>query len=313
MRVLVAADMEGITGIDDFRVCSPTHWTSYNVGCELMTDEVLVAVAALRDAGVDDVVVGDWHMVGANIRRDRLPADVSAHSIADLVTPGGDPSISTAAHGPVDAAVLLGQHASENSKRGFSSHTLTWGMSVFLDGLPMSEAQIFAQAFAAEDTTVFVVAGDDVMLGELGAGEFDDAELIQTKRSLDRARAVSIPTAVAHDRIAAAISRSFDAQIAAPPLRDYPAELVVSMDGEELLRRRIGGPKELLQGMTEAFLQSRIARPYRVVRKIFPARRGSDWRLVARRLCALALLPIVRRAEVAYLADGGLMAPGGAR
>lgn len=310
MRVLIAADMEGITGIDDFRVCSPTHWMAYNVGCELMTDEVLVAVAALRDAGVDDVVVGDWHMVGANIRRDRLPADVPVHPIADLVTPDGDPSISTAAHGPVDAAVLLGHHASENSKHGFSSHTLTWGMSVFLDGLPMSEAQIFAQAFAAEDTPVLVVAGDDVMLEELGAGEFDAAQLIPTKRALDRARAVSVPTPVAHDRIAAAISRSFDAKTAAPPLRDYPAELVVSMDGEELLRQRIGSPEELLHGTAEAFMKSKIARPYRLVRRIFPAHRGSDWRSVARRLCALALMPIVRRAEVTYLADGGLMAPG---
>lgn len=312
MRVLVAADMEGITGIDDFRVCSPPHWAAYNVGCELMTDEVLVAVAALRDAGIDDVVVGDWHMVGANIRRDRLPADVPTHPIADLVTPDGDPSISTAAHGPVDAAVLLGQHASGNSKRGFSSHTLTWGMSVFLDGLPMSEAQIFAQAFAAEETPVLVVAGDDVMLEELGTGEFDDAQLIPTKRALDRARAVSVPTPVAHDQIAAAISRSVEAKISAPPLRDYPAELVVTMDDEELLRRRIGSPEELLQGTAEAFMNSKIAFPYRVVRRIFPAHRDSDCRSVARRLCALALMPIVRRAEVTYLADAGLTAPGGA-
>ena len=38
-----------------------------------MTDEVLVAVEALRAAGVERISVGDWHMVGTNIERERMP------------------------------------------------------------------------------------------------------------------------------------------------------------------------------------------------------------------------------------------------
>jgi D-aminopeptidase len=48
MNVLIAADMEGIAGIDDCGDCLPSHPASYARGRRLMTDEVLVAVEALH-------------------------------------------------------------------------------------------------------------------------------------------------------------------------------------------------------------------------------------------------------------------------
>lgn len=48
MNVLIAADMEGIAGIEDCGECLPAHPAAYARGRELMTGEVLAAVAALR-------------------------------------------------------------------------------------------------------------------------------------------------------------------------------------------------------------------------------------------------------------------------
>ena len=53
MNVLIAADMEGIAGIDAAGDCLPAHRAAYAHGRRLMTDEVLVAIDALRAGGVE--------------------------------------------------------------------------------------------------------------------------------------------------------------------------------------------------------------------------------------------------------------------
>src|SRR6201999_4095243 len=90
--VLIAADMEGIAGIEDYGDCLPSHPAAYARGRRLMTDEVLVAVAAVRAGGAGRLSVGDWHMVGTNVERERMPAGVEVRPIADLALAEAEPS-----------------------------------------------------------------------------------------------------------------------------------------------------------------------------------------------------------------------------
>jgi D-aminopeptidase len=99
VNVLIAADMEGIAGIDDYGDCLPSHPAAYARGRRLMTEEVLVAVDALRRGGVERISVGDWHMVGTNILRERMPAGVEVRPIADLALVEADPSFTKATAG----------------------------------------------------------------------------------------------------------------------------------------------------------------------------------------------------------------------
>lgn len=124
MNILIAADMEGVAGIDDYGDCLPSHPTAYTRGRRLMTDEVLVAIEALRDAGAERISVGDWHMVGTNIERERMPDGVEVRPIADLALVEADPSMTKANGGPLDAVVMLGHHASTPSPRGFGAGSL---------------------------------------------------------------------------------------------------------------------------------------------------------------------------------------------
>ncbi|HEU4944900.1 MAG TPA: M55 family metallopeptidase, partial [Solirubrobacterales bacterium] len=170
MNVLIAADMEGIAGIDDYGDCLPSHPAAYARGRKLMTDEVLVAVEALREAGVERISVGDWHMVGTNIERERMPDGVEVRPIADLALSESEPSFTKANGGPLDAVVMIGHHASTPNRRAFCSHTFIWEMEVLLDGESLSEVRVYAQGLAAEGIPVLAVAGDRWMLEELGEG-----------------------------------------------------------------------------------------------------------------------------------------------
>src|SRR6476646_6142027 len=150
--------MKGIAGIEDYRDCLPSHPAAYARGRRLMTDEVLVAIEALRDAGAERISVGDWHMVGTNVERDRMPAGVEVRPIADLALVEADPSMTKANGGPLDAVVMLGHHASTPNPRAFCSHTFIWEMEVLLDGESLNEVQVYAQALAAEGMPAHVVS-----------------------------------------------------------------------------------------------------------------------------------------------------------
>ncbi len=192
MNVLVAADMEGVAGIEGYGDCLPSHPGAYARGRRLMTDEVLVAIEALRAGDVERISVGDWHIVGTNVERGRMPEGVEVRPIADLALVEADPSMTKAHGGPLDAVVMIGHHARTPSPNGFCSHTFIWEMEVLLDGESLSEVQVYAQGLAAEGIPMLVAAGDRWLLEELGDGELGSARLLATKEGEGRARARSI-------------------------------------------------------------------------------------------------------------------------
>ena len=220
MNVLVATDMEGIGGIDDYRDCLPSHPAAYARGCRLMTDEALVAVEALREAGAGRVSVGDWHMVGTNIERGRV-AGAEVRPIAELALVEDEPSMSKAHGGPLDAVVFVGHHASTRNPRAFCSHTFVWEMEVELDGEALNEVQVYAQALAAEGIPVLAASGDHWMLEELAPNELGGARLVPTKEGQGRARARSYDLRSTREDLAAAIGAGF----AAPPSPARPAPI----------------------------------------------------------------------------------------
>jgi D-aminopeptidase len=221
VNVLIATDMEGIAGIDDAGDCLPSHPSAYTRGQRLMTDEVLVAIEALRRTGAERISVGDWHMVGTNIERER--------PIADLALAETDPSMTKANGASLDAVVMLGHHASTTNPRGFSSHTFIWDMEVLLDGDSLNEVQVYAQGLAAEEIPVLLATGDRWMLEELGEQELGSARLLAAKEGLGRARAQSREVDTVHTELAESIAAALAAPLRPPPARSYPAELRITV------------------------------------------------------------------------------------
>jgi D-amino peptidase len=304
VNVLIAADMEGIAGIEDYGECLPSHPAAYARGRRLMTDEVLAAVVALRAAGVGGISVGDWHMVGTNIERERMPEGVEVRPIADLALVEADPSFTKAAGGgELDAVVLIGHHAKTTSPRGFSSHTFIWEMEVELDGVSLSETQVFAQGLAAERIPILAAAGDRWLLDELDDGELGGARLLSTKEGEGRARASSMDPGEARAKLSEALGEALATPLRPPPERSYPAELRVVVSGEEIARVTVAGSADLLRAVATVFRESRVSREYRQLAALLPAAHDSRAKAVRRRLGSMLATPTIRSKEKRWLAS----------
>jgi D-aminopeptidase len=303
VNVLIGADMEGIAGIDDCGGCLPSHPGAYKRGRRLMTDEVLTVIAALREAGVDDISVGDWHMVGTNIERDRMPAGIEVRPIADLALNEAEPSFEKAHGGALDAVVLIGHHAGTRSPRGFSSHTFTWEMDLLLDGEPLNEVQTYAQGLAAEGLPVLLAAGDRWMLEQLSPGELGSARLVAAKEGESRARARSRDVPEVRAEMAAEIKAALAAPQVPPPARNYPAELVITFNAEEISRTTVPEPAALLTGLATVFRESRMSKEYRQLAGLMPAGHNSVLRGLQRRVGGLLATPVMRAKERRWLAE----------
>jgi D-aminopeptidase len=301
VNVLIAADMEGIAGIEDYRDCLPSHPAAYARGRRQMTDEVLVAIEALRAGGAAAISVGDWHMVGTNVERERMPAGVEVRPIADLALDEAEPSMAKAHGGPLDAVVMVGHHAKTPSPQGFCSHTFIWGMEVLLDGDSLSETQTYAQALSAEGIPILAAAGDRWLLEEMEVGELGSARLVTTKEGEGRARASSVEPADAHVALRSAIAGALSEPLEAPPARSYPAELVVKVDGAEIARTTVAEPGELLTAVATVFRTSQVSKEYRQLAKLLPPE-SSRLRAFQRRAGSLLATPTIRSKERAWLA-----------
>ncbi len=301
MNVLVAADMEGVAGIEDYGDCLPSHPRRYARGRRLMTEEVLVAIEALRAGGAGTISVGDWHMVGTNVERGRMPAGVEVRPIADLALNEAEPSMAKAHGGPLDAVVMIGHHARTPSPRGFCSHTFIWEMEVLLDGAQLSETQVYAQALAAEGIPILAVSGDRWLLEETDEGELGSARKVVTKEGLGRARSRSLAPAAAHAHLRDAIAEAMAGPLQPPPARSYPAELVIRVEGTEIARTTVTDPADLLTEIATVFRAPQVSREYRQLAKLLPPD-DSRLRGLQRQAGSLLATPVMRSKERAWLA-----------
>ncbi len=302
MNVLIAADMEGIAGIEDYGDCLPSHPRAYARGRRLMTDEVLAAIVALRAGGAEQISVGDWHMVGTNVERERMPAGVEVRPIADLALNEAEPSMAKAHGGPLDAVAMIGHHAKTPSPKGFCSHTFIWGMEVLLDGESLSETQVYAQALAAEGIPILIAAGDRWLLEEMRESELGSARLLTTKEGQGRGQARSTDPAAAHAELKAAIAAALAAPLQPPPARAYPAELVVTVEGEEIARTAVAAADDLLTAIATVFRDSQVSREYRQLAKLLPPD-SSRLRSLQRHLGSLLATPVMRSKERHWLSQ----------
>ena len=162
LKIYISADMEGLTGAVTDQQLGPTGF-EYQRFRQVMTDEVLTAISAAREAGATEILVSDSHGNGQNILIEQLPEDVMI--VRSWPRPlammeGIDESF--------DGAIFIGYHASTNNLRGVRAHTMSSShlTDVRLNGVIVSEAGLNAAIAGQFGVPVIMISGDDAIVEE---------------------------------------------------------------------------------------------------------------------------------------------------
>lgn len=117
MKVYVATDMEGCSGICRFDQCGRNPELYEREGRPLLMGDVNAVVQGLLDGGADEVLVSDGHGGGANFIPQMLHPGASYFTGIERPGPGCGLDES------FDCAVLLGYHAMNGTPTGMMHHT----------------------------------------------------------------------------------------------------------------------------------------------------------------------------------------------
>jgi len=162
MNLLIAADMEGITGVVNWDQVTPGT-AEYQRFRRLMTADVNAAVEGALAAGVEHVQVTDGHWAGANILIEEL------HPRARLNTGAPSPfAMVQGVQNGVDAALFIGYHARIGTRNAILDHT--WSSkslsNLWLNGRLTGETGLNAALCGAFDVPVLLVSGDQSVAAE---------------------------------------------------------------------------------------------------------------------------------------------------
>lgn len=204
MRILISADMEGISGIVDWAQVMP-DCADYGQGRQLMLGDVNAAVNGAFVGGAEAVTVADAHYLGRNLLLDGLDSRARLQS--------GSPSPHGMLTGiddqpPYDALVFVGYHAMAGAKKAILCHTWsnTTVSGVWLNGQAVGEIGLNAMTGAYFSLPVIALTGDRVACLEaqnlLGAG----VEVAVVKQATGRYAAECLPLGEARERICIAVS-----------------------------------------------------------------------------------------------------------
>jgi len=176
----------------------------------VMTDEVLAAVEAAREAGAVEILVSDSHGNGQNLLLDRIPPEIQV--IRSWPRPL---AMMEGIDERFDAAVFIGYHASTGNPRGVRAHTMSSAnlTGLKLNGREHAEAGVNAAIAGHFGVPVVMISGDDAIVDEARAmlGDVEGA-VVKWSLGFHSARTLTPQGAlpVIRDRVRAALARLDD-------------------------------------------------------------------------------------------------------
>lgn len=236
MRIVIAADMEGITGVVHWDHTTATH-TEYARFRQLMTGDVNAAVAGACDGGATDVVVSDGHGSGRNVLIEDLDVRARLHS-------GGPRPLSMVEGvGPgTDGVIFVGYHAKAGTPAAILDHTwIGAATGVWLNGTEVGEIGLNAAVCGHFGVPVIALAGCRAACAEgtelLGA----QLETAAVKTATGRMSAECLPPAATAPLIRTAAARATErlrqGSCPSPWRVTPPIELTVEFNASDLTDR----------------------------------------------------------------------------
>jgi D-amino peptidase len=205
MKILIATDMEGITGVTTWEQVTPGH-AEYARFRRLMTQDANAAVRGAMEAGADEVIVADGHWNGSNILIEELDPRARLN--------GGSPSPFSMMQGideTVDGVFFVGYHARNGSSNAVLDHT--WSsktvVNVWLNDILTGEYGLNAAVAGHFGVPVIMASGDQTACAQI-VELLGDMETAVVKQATGRFAAECLAPAVSQEMIALAASRAVE-------------------------------------------------------------------------------------------------------
>jgi D-amino peptidase len=227
MKILIAADMEGITGVVCWDHVSPEH-AEYPRFRRLMTGDVNAAIRGAFEGGAGEVVVTDGHHYGRNILIEELDprARLNSSSLSPFSMVQG---VDDGVHG----VIFVGYHARVGSQNAVLDHT--WSservMNLWINDQLIGEAGLNAAVSGHFGVPALMLTGDQAVCAE-AAALLGPIETVVVKKASGRMAAECLPPAVSQEMIRIGASKAVERLVkgqAPKPLR-IPAPITAAID-----------------------------------------------------------------------------------
>ena len=202
IRILISADMEGISGVINWDQTTPGH-PEYERFRRIMTADVNAAIKGAFQAGAEDVLVSDAHNLANNILIEEL--DSRARLNSGYPSPMG---MLQGVDNGVTGAMLVGYHARAGTANAVLDHT--WAskvMNLWINGQLAGEIGLNSAVCGHFNVPVIMVSGDQSATSE-AADLLPNVEIAVVKQARGRSAAECLPLETAHLRIREAAARA---------------------------------------------------------------------------------------------------------
>ncbi len=242
MKLLIAVDMEGITGVVTWNHVDPGH-AEYQRFRRLMTQDVNAAIRGAKDGGADEIVVTDGHWNSDNILIEELDSRAKLNS--------GTPSPFSMVQGidqGVDAVFFIGSHARMGTPYAILDHTWSSArvQNLYLNGRLTGEIGLNASLCGHFGAPVLLISGDQAANKE--ATEWiPGITNVVVKNASSRWSAELLPPEVTQEMISTsakqAVENFLKGSAPAPVKQSYPVTV-----GVDFLYSEMGDKAALLPG-----------------------------------------------------------------
>ena len=261
MKILIATDMEGITGVTTWDQVTPGH-AEYARFRRLMTQDVNAAIHGAFDAGAQEVIVADGHWNGSNILIEELDPRARLNS--------GSPSPFSMMQGideNIDGVMFIGYHARNGSSDAVLDHT--WSSrtvaNVWLNDLLTGEYGLNAAVAGHFGVPVIMVSGDQTACAQV-TELLSDLETAVVKQATGRFAAECLSPEVTREMICVsaerAVERLAQGDVPEPFVLDTPITVTVEFFTSDMADRATRIPTTQRDGRRVSLIAQEMSSAY---------------------------------------------------
>ena len=261
MKILLAVDMEGITGVTNWDQVTPGH-SEYARFRKLMTQDVNAAIRGSFEAGADEVIVADGHWNGSNILIEELDPRARLNT--------GSPSPFSMMQGideRVDGVMFVGYHARNGTPNAILDHT--WSRmtvaNVWLNDLLTGEYGLNGAVAGHFGVPVIMISGDQTACAQV-VDTLGDMETAIVKQATSRYAAECLPPQVTQEMIfmsaARAVTRLQDGDVPDPFVADTPVRVTIEFFTSDMADRATRIPITQRDGTRVSLTTQEMASAY---------------------------------------------------